>query len=76
MMRETSALPMKQPRSSLSKLYGSSDLPLYSLEAGFIVTKTALNGDTLETGTEMSDSVRVSFSYSGVWLEERSWIAF
>lgn len=59
MISEMSARPIKQPLSNLIKEYGSSDLPLYSLLAGFIVTNTAEKGDTLEIGTEISDRVRL-----------------
>ena len=53
-----SAFPIKQPLKSFNSENGSSERPLYSLDAGFIVTKTAAKGLTLETGTVISESVK------------------
>ena len=53
-----SALPIKQPLKSFNNENGSSDRPLYSLDAGFIVTNTAAKGLTFEIGTVISESVK------------------
>ena len=58
----TSALLIKQPLSILISENGNSDLPLYSRDAGFIVTKTALNGDTFEIGIWISANCSMSVS--------------
>lgn len=76
MINDTSAFPMKQPLSSFCKENGSSERPLYSLEAGFMVMKTAANGLTLLIGTLMSASYKnlPSSSY-GFSVVDRNYIA-
>ena len=55
-----SALSIQHGLKSLVRLNGSSDRPLYSLVAGFIVTNNAANGEMRATGILISDSVSVS----------------
>ena len=75
-IRLTSAFPIKQPLSNLSNENGSSDRPLYSLDAGFIVTNTAEKGLTLDTGIVISDKVKVSLRTEGSNANERLIIDF
>ena len=61
MINAMSALPIKHPLNILVNENGSYDLPRYSLEAGFIVTKTAANGLTAEIGTRNSANYKKEF---------------